>query len=348
MTDASTAPPTRWLLLLHQLPTRPSNARVKTWRRLQQIGAIPLRNSAYVLPNTPQSHEDFEWIKSEIVAMGGQAAVLTADPTDADVESEIVAAFRAAREAGYKTLLRDLAALERQTRSASRLAARGFSPGIRRSVRACRDRLAEMVAIDFFPPSGQREAEAALATLERRVLGTAASRDTATEPVEASAYQRRAWVTRPRPGVDRMGSAWLIRTFIDPEAVFIFTQKPSPDQVPFDMYRGEFSHHGDLCTFEVLERRFRISDPAVRRIGEVVHDLDLRDGRFKPPEAATVGALVEGLRAEHADDDAALQHGIDLFGALYRSMIGPTPTARTLAARQPRRTASARRRRAAR
>jgi hypothetical protein len=354
MTDRSKGPTPRWVLLLHQLPTRPAKARVKTWRRLQQIGAISLRNSAYVLPNTPQSHEDFEWMKSEIVAMGGQAAVFMGDTIDADVEAEIVAAFRAAREVDYKTLLRDLAVLERQSRSASRSAARAQSTALRRSVRACRDRLAQIAAIDFFPTTGRREAEAALATLERRALGTAAGH-AAREAVDAGTYRRCTWVTRPRPGVDRMASAWLIRTFIDPEAVFVFGEKPSAEHVAFDMYDGEFSHHGDLCTFEVFERRFRIADPAVRRIGEIVHDLDLKDSRFQPPEAATVGALVEGLRAAHGDDDTALQHGIDLFDALYRSMTGsapssrtgPAPNAGTPAARQPRgQRAPARRRRA--
>jgi hypothetical protein len=276
----------------------------------------------------PQSHEDFEWMKSEIVAMGGQAAVFTGDATDAGVEAEIVAAFRAAREADYKALLRDVSALERQTRSASRAAARGQSPGLRRSVRACRDRLAEIAAIDFFPTTGRREAEAALATLERRALGTAAGH-APSEAVDAGTYRRRRWVTRPGPGVDRMASAWLIRTFIDPDAVFVFAEKPLAEQVPFDMYQGEFSHHADLCTFEVLERRFRIADPAVRRIGEIVHDLDLKDSRFQPPEAATVGALVEGLRAAHGNDEVALQHGIDLFDALYRSMTGAAPNSRT-------------------
>lgn len=336
----------KWLLLLHQLPTRPSNARVKTWRRLQHIGAIPLRNSAYVLPDSEQSHEDFEWMKSEIVAMGGQAMVFAAHAIDADAEAEIVATFRAARESDYKSLRTDLAALERRTRTASRAGARSQPPAVRRTVRACRDRLAEIVAIDFFSTPARRDVEAALTGLEARILGAAAPHGGAHAPVLTSGdYRGRTWVTRPKPGVDRMACAWLIRTFIDPQAVFVFSDKPSGQRVPFDMYEGEFSHHGGLCTFEVLEETFRVSDRAVRRIGEIVHDLDLKDGRFQPPEAATVGALVEGLRATHAEDDIALQRGMDLFQALYRSMTGVTPVGTTDVARRKHRATASRPRR---
>jgi hypothetical protein len=130
----------RWLLLLHQLPTHPSKARVKTWRRLQQSGVIPLRNSACVLPKSAQSHEDFEWLTSEILAMGGQASVFAADPIEADAEREIVPTFRAARGGDYKSLLSDLAVLERRTRIGSRVGGRGQAAAVRRTVRAYRSR----------------------------------------------------------------------------------------------------------------------------------------------------------------------------------------------------------------
>jgi hypothetical protein len=123
-----------------------------------------------------------------------------------------------------------------------------------------------------------------------------------------------------------MASAWLIRTFIDPEAVFAFGDRPAKRQVPFDMYEGGFSHHGGLCTFEVLAQKFRIMDTAIRRIGEIVHDLDLKDARFQPPEAATIGGLVEGLRGSHERDDVILQRGMDLFQALHVSLSAAAPT----------------------
>lgn len=113
-----------------------------------------------------------------------------------------------------------------------------------------------------------------------------------------------------------MASAWLIRRFVDREASFTFATAPPADAVPFDMYTGEFSHHGGLCTFEVLAKRFAISDPAVTRIGQIVHDLDLKESRYEAPETVAVGRLVEGLRAMHADDRALLEQGISMFEAL--------------------------------
>jgi hypothetical protein len=134
-----------------------------------------------------------------------------------------------------------------------------------------------------------------------------------------TAFRNRRWVTRPRPGVDRMASAWLIRRFIDPKATFGFVERPAESDVPFDMYTGEFSHQGTSCTFETLAQRFNLADPAVARIGEVVHDLDMKETRYAPPEAPAVGRLIDGLQELHADDDALLQHGMGIFEALARS-----------------------------
>src|SRR3954471_6727523 len=96
----------RWLLLAHQLPTRPSNARVKTWRRLQDVGAVPTRNSVYVLPNTEQCREDFEWIRSEIVALGGDATVFAAEALNGG-GNDLVAGFQRARQTDYQRLKRE-------------------------------------------------------------------------------------------------------------------------------------------------------------------------------------------------------------------------------------------------
>jgi hypothetical protein len=138
-------------------------------------------------------------------------------------------------------------------------------------------------------------------------------------------FAGRQWVTRPRPGVDRFASAWFIRRFIDADAKFVFALAPAkfPDAVPFDMYQpGVFRHHGDKCTFEVLQDRFGVEDQAVRKIGEIVHDLDLKDGRFKSPHAPTVGLLVEGFRASIAENDRLLDQGVAMFEALYQSLQG--------------------------
>ena len=316
---STTTPGPRWLLLAHQLPTRPSHKRVKTWRRLQQIGAVPTRNSVYALPNTPQCREDFEWIRSEIVAAGGEATVFAADALDADGDLAIEAAFRRNREADYGAFKREADQLLVATRKRRGAAAFGREP-LSRAVRMLREKLFDIERIDFGDAAGRRPAAEALAMLERRF----AEYTRAPAPVVAAQrpvadFGNRRWVTRPRPGVDRMASAWLIRRYIDPNATFAFVEQPSSADVPFDMYSGEFSHQGSLCTFETLAQRFGLRGTAVERLGQVVHDLDVKESRYGAPEGPAVGRIVEGLRQVHADDHVLLEQGIAMFEALARS-----------------------------
>lgn len=312
----------KWLLLLQQLPSRPSNVRVKTWRRLQQLGALPLKNSAYLLPNTPQSREDFEWMRSEIVAMKGQASVFTADAAGPAEHQELVAAFRTARERDYQDVRKNLAPLERQIKG-RRLGGDSLQRA-QRAARALRDRLTVVQAIDFFGAAGRHEIGDALAAIEQRLTRASAppaGGDRMAAPsLDRRAYQHRVWVTRRRPGIDRMSSAWVIRRFIDPKARFVFAERASDrdDAIPYDMFQGDFRHRDGRCTFEELAYRFRISDPGVARIGEIVHDVDLKDQRYGRVEGPVVNGLVEGLRAAHDDDATLLERGIELFETLYR------------------------------
>ena len=249
---------------MHQLPAHPSKARVKIWRRLQQIGAIALKNAVHVLPDSAQSLEDFEWLREEVVSLGGEASIFNVSSMN---------------EADERYILNEL----------------------RKEKKA-------MQTIEHQPPSAK-------------------PRSTKASPrVDPGAYRNRAWVTRTRPGVDRFASAWLIRRFIDPKASFVFASTPDryPEAVPFDMYQsGGFKHEGDLCTFEVLQDRFGIRDLSVRRIAEIVHDIDLKEERYNSPHAATVGHLVEGLRASIPDDATLLEQGIVMFEALYQSLLTP-------------------------
>ena len=325
MTSAADAPghdrtaAARWLLLAHQLPARPSNGRVKTWRRLQQIGALPTRNSVYVLPNSAQCREDFAWIRSEIVALGGQATVFAADALDADGSEAIVTLFQHTRAADYRALKREADKVLSATRGA-RPAARARREAFIRTVRALRERLADIQRIDFCQAPGRDEAETVIARLEA-LASDAVTPDPAPSPapLRASDYRGRRWVTRPRPGVDRMSSAWLIRRYVDPAATFAFVERPAGADVPFDMYVGEFTHQGSRCTFETLAERFGVRDPIVARIGQIVHDLDMKEIRYGLPEAPTIGRLVDGLRLAHTDDAQLLELGIATFEALARS-----------------------------
>ena len=247
-------------MFVHQMPAHPSNGRVKIWRRLQQMGAVALKNAVHVLPDSDQAVEDFEWLREEVVVLGGEASIFTVSSMSEADERYILGEWKEKKA---------MQSIERQ------------------------------------PSESKRRGAPAPARLD------------------ATAYRNRVWVTRPRPGVDRFASAWLIRRFIDREAAFMFSSSPDryPDAVPFDMYQvGGFRHEGDLCTFEVLEDRFAIRDVNVRRIAEIVHDIDLKEDRYKSPHAATVAHLVEGLRASIPEDAKLLDQGMVMFEALYQSL----------------------------
>ena len=323
------SPARRWLMLVHVLPASPSNLRVRTWRRLQDLGAVALKQSVYVLPDSAAAREDFEWLKVEIEGSGGEASVFVADAVDAAADAELVEEFRRSRQAAYAELAAELQRSQKMSAKAKRPAGR------RDQFARHRQRLAAIEKIDFFGAAGRDRVLAWLSAAD-------AAGGAAPAPKKGEAgheYANRAWVTRPLPGVDRMGSAWLIRRFIDPAARFAFcadAQSVPKGSVSFDMFGGEFTHRGQHCTFETLCAHFSITDPAALRLAEIVHDIDLKDGFFGAPEAPTLGAAIEGLQLACADDHALLEQGMGLFEALYRSFAQqPAPGPKAVARRRP-------------
>jgi hypothetical protein len=337
----------RWLLFIHQLPSQPSNLRVTTWRRLQQIGAIPLKQAVYILPDAPDAREDFEWLKTEVKAAGGDASVFAADNVDAWSDDALVEEFRRVRQEVYDALARDVEqALKRASNPRRPKGTR--APALRRLLDIFRERLVAAEKIDFFGSAGRDRVLTMVRQLEDRIAGP--SRPSSPSESHAggrmASFQGRVWITRPRPGVDRMASAWLIRRFVDRQARFGFAadRESVPDQgVPFDMFGVEFSHQGEGCTFETLCAVFDLDAPALSRIAAIVHDLDLKDGKFGAPECSTVGAMIEGLQLAYQDDDALLEQGMTMFDSLYRSFEqAGRATGPRLTARPKRRAAAAR------
>jgi len=313
----------RWLLFVHQLPSNRSNLRVRTWRRLQQLGAVPIKQAVYALPDTPNAREDFEWLKTEVKAAGGEASVFAADNLDAWSDDELIEGFRRSRQEAYEALARDIEKVLKRATS-NRRPSGTRAPAIRRLLDVFQERLTGIESIDFFGSAGRDLVATLLMRLEEHTSGrrVPARAPQSTGPTDAETFQGRVWITRPRPSVDRMASAWLIRRFIDPQARFGFAadRDAAPeDGVPFDMFGVEFSHQGEGCTFETLCDVFKIQEPAVVRIAAIVHDLDLKDNRFGAPEAVTVGHVIEGLQFAHADDETLLSQGMALFDSLYRS-----------------------------
>jgi hypothetical protein len=316
-----------WLVLFYQLPAKHSPARVKAWRRLQRIGAVTLKNSAYVIPNSAEAREDFEWIKTEIVAIGGQAMVLAAEALDADTAQEILGLFRAARGRDFEEIGEQARAMLDRFRKQ-----RPGGPSRRRlvqSLRRLRERFRETEVIDFFDAPHRGEASRLLDELDRLAKrGTTMTKPPAPSEttLDVNDYRGRVWVTRPRPGVDRMSSAWLIRRFIDPNAKFAFGEVTDREtMVPFDVFGAPLGHHGTSCTFETIAQQFGIRDPAVAWLGRIVHDLDLKDDAYGITETAAVGRMVEGLRRMYRDDHMLISEGVTMFEALYQSYGGGEP-----------------------
>jgi hypothetical protein len=318
----------RWLLFVHQLPPTPSNLRVRTWRRLQQIGAVAVKQAVYVLPDSPNAREDFEWLKTEIEAAGGQATVFAADTVDTWSNDALVEEFRRLREEAYTELARDADQVLRRMGAGQR---RRKKVPSRRVVQQLRERLAAIEQVDFFGSAGRDRVIALVRQIEERASARRHGAVVTAETEAPASYHARLWVTRPRPGVDRMACAWLIRRFIDTDARFEFVadRESAPQgSVPFDMFGVEFTHRGDLCTFEMLCETFHLKEPALTNIAAIVHDLDLKDGRFGATEAATVGLVIEGLRLSRPDDHQLLAEGITLFEALYRGFTQTTLSTR--------------------
>ncbi|WP_176590817.1 chromate resistance protein ChrB domain-containing protein [Sphingobium sp. EM0848] len=287
---------TLWLALLHQLPAKPPYLRVKIWRRLQAIGAVPLKNAVHVLPRSPESEAAFRDLLEEITASGGEAIMIEARLLVGQSDSDVRLLFDTARDADYDEI----------AQAARRLLETGPASGP--DITKLQRRLEEVGRLDFFGAHGRQEAEAALAELDRqRYQHPDVSRSEPSDVSEPLNLLGRTWVTRSGVHVDRIACAWLVRRFIDPDARFKFVDSRHYDPVDgefrFDMVDAEFTHEGDRCSFETLLLRASLTDdPALVAIGEIIHELDIGDGKFARPETAGVGAMLSGVCASTDDD----------------------------------------------
>ena len=293
MNPCDTSP---WLALLHQLPAKPPYLRVKIWRRLQAIGAVPLKNAVHVLPCSSESEAAFRELLEEITANGGEATMIEARLLVGQSDSDVRLLFDTARDADYDEI----------AHAARRLLETGPASGP--DIARLQKRLEEVGRLDFFGAHGRQEAEAALAELDRqRYQHPDVGRSEPSDASEPLGLLGRTWVTRSGVHVDRIACAWLIRRFVDPDARFKFVDGRHHDPVEgefrFDMVDAEFTHEGDRCSFETLLLRANLrDDPALVAIGEIIHELDIGDGKFARPETAGVGAMLSGVCASTDDD----------------------------------------------
>ena len=276
-----------------------------------------MKNSVYVLPRSDQAFEDFQWVRREIVDGGGDASVCEARFVEGLSDVAVEALFTTARDADYAALTEEAqrlqAALTRRKRPV------GDKGQAAAALLRLRKRLGEVAAIDFFGAPGRESVEGRLAAVEAGLRPTAQPKP--APPVSAGDVRGRTWVTRAGVHVDRIASAWLIRRFIDPEARFKFVQgheyEPASGELRFDMFEADFTHEGELCTFEVLVQRFGLRDSALRQIGEIVHDIDLKDARYGRPEATGIDRLIVGITMRNRSDEARIGEGGGVLESLY-------------------------------
>jgi hypothetical protein len=310
-----------WLVLILRLPPHPSSLRVRTWRRLRALGAVALKSSVYLLPASPEHYEQFQWLAQEIQRAGGEATLLQVERVENLAPDELVRLFQTARERDYQAVTEAYRRLLRRLESRTGRAA-GAERAADEAARLARE-LQRVTAIDFFGAPTRAEAERLRDTFAQRLAPRAAPPGRMDQAgLDLAGLRARRWVTRPRPHIDRIASAWLIRRFVDSEAEFLFAPPESfpADAIPFDAVGAELGHQGEDCTFETILRRAGLDDPQLGELAEIVHEADLRDGKFARAEAAGIDLVVRGLLAALPDDQAVLTHGLTLFDGVYRTL----------------------------
>ena len=294
-----------WLLLLLRLPATHKTERVAVWRKLKKSGAIQIKTSTYLLPDNPPQYEHFQWLAQQIRDFGGDATLVRVQEIEGMPNQKLIALFNRARDEEYGAIKTALQRFLTRGRKTDPEASAVELERLTRQFRAIRE-------IDFFQSSRGQDIQMLL----RRAEGTPKK---ALVRLEAENYRGKTWLTRPRPEIDRVGSAWLIRRFLDPRAKFVFaaTVPSNREILPFDIVDVEFSHHGDCCTFETLIRRFGIEDRAITKIAEMIHDADLEDEKFQRSECIGIDRVLKGWAKEGLPDVEILRRGFECFDALY-------------------------------
>jgi len=310
-----------WLLLITSLPTENATLRQRAWRTLKASGAAVLRDGVYLMPQRDTCQTRLAAVAADVREGGGTSHLLQVQAPDG---VDFAALFD--RRAEWASLLAELEGVQ------GKLSA-DTAPDVARQLRKWRKAFAHVMDIDFFPGEAQRQVELALRELElacARALSPDEPQPSAADldPLALADHQGRAWATRQRPWVDRLASAWLILRFIDPKARMLWLAHPTdcpPDALGFDFDGATFSHVGARVTFEVLATRFGLTQPAIARLGLLVHALDV--GGVQPPEAPGIESLLAGLRTRLTDDNQLLAAACTVFDGLLAGFETRQPDA---------------------
>jgi hypothetical protein len=317
-----------WLIFFYSVPSKPVSNRMKIWRRLAKAGALPFKGAVYILPASEEHYEFFQWLIAEAAAMGGEGAFVRTAGIESMKNEEILRLFHGQKKEAYHALEKKLDDLDRKVNSIRKGSGGQGGKGLKdQFIRMMRD-FEEIRRTDFFTSAVGEELRRRIKEIEKELKGIsgpeAEKKDRAVEPKKIKDYQEKRWVSRKKPFVDRMASAWLIKTFVDPKASFDLMDEAEmeelgADVVTFDVKGGEFTHIGDMCTFEVLIKAFRLKSRALGKIAEIVHELDINDEKYHSPEAQGIKEILTGIRKSAEDDREALEKGMIVFGMLLAS-----------------------------
>jgi hypothetical protein len=279
------------------------------------LGAVALKRSAYLLPDTPERYEDFQWLAQEIQRGGGDATLIRVQEIENVSAEDVVRLFQEPRDRDYRQLtVRYRKVLQSLDRKSEVTSARVHDELARlaRDVQRIRD-------IDFFDAPGGAEVRRIEEAIAMRTRRPESARHEERPTIDLTKLRGRRWVTRPRPHIDRIASAWLVKRFIDPDAQFVFAPPAEfpKDAIPFDAPGVELSHQGEDCTFETLVKRAGLRDRRLVRLAELVHEADLRDGKYPHEEARGIDVAVRAFLAASPDDHQVLAQGMALFEGLY-------------------------------
>ena len=321
---------TGWLLFFHSTPSRPVAFRVKIWRKLIKAGALPFKGAVYILPNNEDNFEYFQWLVSEVASGRGEAAFVKVDKVETMKDNEIINLFNQQRERDYRKIETELEEIEKKIETTKKGGRVPPDKGVSDRFRRFMKEFDEIRRIDFFSSKTGDNLKKRMKIIESGIKLIASpvvkNEPFVIVPRSIEEFKGKTWVTRKNPFVDRMASAWLIRKFIDKNAAFKFIdetmiQDLGKDDVLFDIRGGEFTHIGDMCTFEVIAKSFKFGDKALKKIAEIVHQLDIKDESFHNPESRGIEAVLSGIRRTAKTDKEALEKGMAIFEMLYASKI---------------------------
>jgi hypothetical protein len=315
-----------WLLFFYSVPSKPVSNRMRIWRMLVKAGAVQFKGAAYILPASDDHYELFQWLVSSVTAMQGEAAFVRVPGIETMKEDEIVRLFDQQREKEYLDLGNRVDEFENRIgrigKGVTPMDNKKTEEELQKFVKEYND----IGKVDFFFSKGRKELEKRLKAIASQITGRTRA-ESVKHAIEvkkrrATDYQGKTWVMRKRPFIDRVASAWLIKGFIDKKAAFGFIDESEiegldKDTIAFDMVGGEFTHVGDMSTFEVLLKSFGLKDKALGVMAEIVHQLDLQDEKYQNPAAEGLREILDGIRKTVKDDHKALEKGMSIFEMLY-------------------------------